>query len=471
MQQRVHHGGAGPAAAGSPGKHPSAIDLKVERRPIGDLEPNPHNARTHNRKQIRAILSSIRRLGFNNPILVDQHDMIIAGEGRWKAATLLGMTEVPVIRLDHLSPDEIRAYMLADNQLATRAGWDPEILAIELQHLVEVDFDIDVTGFEAPEVDKLIETQLTGPGSDRADRIPEPPAGAPTTRLGDIWALDQHRLGCGNALDERHLGALMGGARASLIFTDPPFNVPISGHVCGSGATQHREFAMAFGEMSPEEFMAFLRTALANAARVSVDGALHYCCMDWRHIGILLQAAADIYTEFINLCVWNKTNAGMGSFYRSQHELVAVFKHGTASHRNNIQLGRYGRNRSNVWSYAGVNTFRTGRMEELSSHPTVKPVALVADAIRDASRRGDVVLDPFMGSGTTIIAAEETGRIACGLELDPVYVDVAVRRWETLTGGTARLASTGATFSNMAATRNAPVPLPPPAAPTNDEEA
>jgi DNA modification methylase len=435
----------------------------IEWRNVEHLRPNPHNARTHNRKQRRAIETSIRRLGFNCPILIDKINVIVAGHGRWEVAIKIGLNEVPVIVLDHLNPDEIRAFMLADNQLATLAGWDDEILAIELQHLVEMNFNLDVTGFEAPEVDFLIETQLTGPGESRADVIPEVLVNvSPTSRMEDIWILGKHRLMCGSALNYVHLQVLMGEILAVLIFTDPPYNVQVDGHVCGSGAIKHKEFIMASGEMSREEFLAFLTTFLANSSRFILDGAIAYVFMDWRSIDVLLEAGKDVFAELLNICIWAKTNAGMGSLYRSQHEMIAVYKHGTAPHRNNIQLGRFGRNRSNLWTYAGVNTFGSKRLEELSSHPTVKPVALVSDAIRDASKRGDVVLDPFMGSGTTIVAAEETGRVACGMELDPAYVDVAVKRWQDFTGGEAIHAVTGITFDEMTALRNATLPLLPP---------
>jgi DNA modification methylase len=437
---------------------------KIEWRYVDQLHPNSRNARTHNRKQRRAIAASIKRLGFNNPILIDRDNLIVAGHGRWEAAKSIGLREVPVIQLDHLSTDEVRAYMLADNQLAALAGWDEEILAIELQHLVEVNFNVDVTGFEAPEVDHFIETQLTGPGESHSDVIPATQFDVlPTSQLEDIWLLGPHQLMCGSALNATYLNMLLEGIRAAQVFTDPPFNVPIDGHVCGSGSIKHKEFPMAVGEMSRDEFLTFLSVALTNAARFTKDGSVHYVFMDWRHIDVLLEASRDIYSELLNICVWNKTNAGMGSFYRSQHEFVAVFKYGSASHMNNIQLGRFGRNRSNVWTYAGVNSLKPDRLYELSMHPTVKPVALVSDAIRDSSKRGDVILDPFMGSGTTIIAAEETGRVAYGMELDPQYVDVIVQRWQNFTGTSAIHAETGLSFAEMTIVRHERVPvLPPP---------
>lgn len=238
-----------------------------------------------------------------------------------------------------------------------------------------------------------------------------------------------------------------------MVFADPPYNVQISS-IVGRGKIKHREFASASGEMSPEEFEAFLVKTLSLTVQYSRVGSIHYICMDWRHLSEALAAGKQVYTEFKNLVVWAKTNAGQGSFYRSQHELILVFKNGEAPHQNNIELGRHGRSRSNVWTYAGVNTFRAGRLDELSIHPTVKPVGLVADAMRDCSRRGDIILDPFMGSGTTILAAERVGRRGYGLEIDPLYVDAAIRRWQDFTKRDAVLKATGQTFDEVAVGRS-----------------
>jgi len=245
---------------------------------------------------------------------------------------------------------------------------------------------------------------------------------------------------------------LMGKERAAMVFVDPPYNVPIDGHASGLGAIHHRSFPMASGEMDRSEFTAFLRQAFRNLAAFSIDGSLHYICMDWRHLAELLAAGRDIYDELKNLCVWVKDNGGMGSLYRSQHELVFVFKQGSGSHRNNVQLGQFGRNRSNVWHYPGANSFaRCGEEGNLLAlHPTVKPVAMVADAILDCSARGEIVLDAFLGSGTTLIAAERTGRRCCGLELDAGYVDTIIRRWQVLTGGNACHAASGRRFDDLA---------------------
>ena len=438
--------------------HNGQDDRRIAEIPIEDLRPYPNNARKHSRRQIDQIAQSIRQFGFTNPVLIDSDGGIIAGHGRVEAAKLLGMDRVPTILIDHLGEEQKRAYIIADNRLAEKAGWDQELLAIELQHLTEIDldFDVEITGFETAEIDLLIET--FGDDSDSpADDLPELDEHAPAiTRTDDLWLLGEHRLLCGNALEPEAYLALLGTAKARMVFTDPPYNVPIDGHVCGSGRIKHREFAMASGEMSEAEFISFLEVVLSNIKLRCLDGAVIDVCMDWRHLFELLTAGRHVGLEYLNLCVWNKDNGGMGSLYRSKHELVCVFKAGKAPHINNVELGRFGRNRTNVWDYAGINSLRAGRLEDLAMHPTVKPVALVADAIKDCTRRGDIVLDPFIGSGTTLIAAEKTGRIAYGLEIDPLYVDTTVRRWEKLTGGSAVHAESGDSFDQIAAARAIP---------------
>ena len=399
------------------------------------LHPNPRNARTHDQRQIQQIVESIQAFGFTNPLLIDEAGGIIAGHGRLEAAKKLGLAEVPAIRLTHLSDPEKRALMLADNKIALNAGWDMELLASELADLSEMDlaFDLEITGFEVPEIDLIIEgaREQTLP----EEVVPEPDAAhPPICQPGDLWLLGQHRVLCGDARNGDDYDRLMNGAQAHVGFTDSPYNVPISGHVRGSGKVQHREFAEASGEMSEDAFEGFLRDTLTYCADHSLEGAVWFACMDWRHMGEIRSAGLSAFDDWLNMCVWAKTNGGMGSLYRSQHELVFVFRKGRASHRNNVQLGRFGRNRTNLWTYAGVNTFRKGRMEELQAHPTAKPVEMVKDAILDVSKRGEIVLDPFLGSGSTLIAAERCGRIAYGLEIDPAYVDVILRRWRDETG-------------------------------------
>jgi DNA modification methylase len=315
---------------------------------------------------------------------------------------------------------------------------------------VELDFSLEATGFEMGEIDVMIEglSPATDGEPDPADELPEQANKARVSRVGDLWQLDKHRVLCADATEMSSYDDLMAGKKADVAFTDPPYNVPIDGHVTGLGKTRHAEFPMASGEMSESEFTDFLTSALSCLAAASTDGSIHFVCMDWRHMGELLQAGRRAYGELKNLCVWAKDNAGMGSLYRSQHELIFVFKKGKERHRNNVQLGQFGRYRTNVWNYPGANSFSrtTDEGNLLAMHPTVKPVAMVADAIMDCSARGDIVLDGFLGSGTTLIAAERTGRACYGLELDPGYIDTIVRRWQAFTGKLAIHAISGRSF-------------------------
>lgn len=432
---------------------PEQTRLKVVYRKTDDLIPYAGNARTHSDKQISQIATSVKKFGFANPVLIDGDGTIIAGHGRVAAAKQLGMVEVPTIGLAHLSPAERRAYVIADNRLAELAGWDREILKIEFQAMAEMDldFELEITGFETAELDFLLddETDIAG---DPADALPEPETGPAITEPGDIWRCGPHRLICGDARDLAIYAALMDEERARAVFTDPPYNVRIDGHVCGSGAVKHREFAMAVGEMDTATFTAFLEDALGAMACVSQDGAIHFVCMDWRHMLELQAAGTKVYSELKNLIVWAKTNGGMGTFYRSRHELIYAWKVGTAPHINTFGLGENGRYRTNVWDYPGVNSFGANQ-KDLELHPTVKPVALVTDAIKDVTQRGDIVLDGFGGSGTTLIAAERCGRKARLIELDPVYCDVICRRYAALTGDQPILEATNESFSDIAARR------------------
>jgi DNA modification methylase len=429
------------------------FELAVVYQPIETLVPHPSNARTHSRHQIRQLADSIKAFGFTNPVLIDHKNTIIAGHGRVAAAQTLGMDRVPTIRLECLSENEIRAYVLADNKLAERAGWDKEILAIELQHLMTLDNDLDitVTGFEIPEIDLILEG-ATSKEHDPDDSFEVDEALQPITQSGDLWQLGKHRLFCGNALELASYKALALGRRASVVFVDPPYNVAIDGHATGSGSIHHREFAMASGEMNEAEYIGFLSRALSLVARHSTSGSVHFICLDWRHITELVAAGKQVYTTLLNLCIWVKDNGGLGSFYRSRHELVFVYRNGKDAHRNNVQLGKFGRNRTNVWEYAGINTLSRQSEEGnlLALHPTVKPVAMVADALLDCSARGDVALDPFVGSGTTVLAAERVGRICYGIEIDPLYVDVAIRRWQKHTGDHALHVASGKRFGDIA---------------------
>jgi DNA modification methylase len=422
---------------------------------VRKLHPNKRNSRTHSKKQIRQIANSIRRFGWTYPILTDENRVILAGHGRYYAALELGLREVPVIPVSGLSDAEKQALALADNKIAANAGWDRQLLAQELCELAKLlpayDLDLEITGFEAAEIDSLL-GELVDPELDPADEVPSPKETA-ISKIGDLWELGPHRLLCGDAQSATDVRRLMGSALAAMVITDPPYNLPIR-KIQGRGRIKHGNFAQGSGEMSSAEFARFLRIVLALAAEHSINGSIHFVFMDWRHMGELLATGSAVYSELKTLIAWVKTTPAQGSFYRSGHELIFVFKNGDAPHINNIELGRHGRNRSNVWTYPGVNTFRAGRLDDLAMHPTVKPVALVADAMRDCSRRGDIVLDLFMGSGTTIMAGERVGRRAYGLEIDPLYVDVAVRRWQAYTKRDAVLEGTGKTFDELAGIRS-----------------
>jgi DNA modification methylase len=342
--------------------------------------------------------------------------------------------------------------VLADNKLALNAGWDTEVLAIEFQALIDLEFDLTLTGFSLAEIDLTLDEarEASLKGSDRpADRTFEKPQKA-ICQQGELWQLGHHRLMCGDATRAEDVKRLMNGQPADLIFTDPPYNVRIDGHVCGLGSVRHREFAFASGEMSRAEFTQFLSVALGNASAVARDGAIGFVCMDWRHMREMLDAGERAFSELKNLCVWNKTNGGMGTFYRSKHELIFVFKVGKGAHTNSFGLGETGRYRTNVWDYPGISSLGAKRDEELAMHPTVKPVALVADAIQDCSKRGETVLDVFGGSGTTLMAAEICGRRAHVLEYDPGYCDTVIARWQCYTGKRAIRSSDGQCFEDIA---------------------
>lgn len=405
---------------------------ELDHLPLSALRPYARNARLHSRKQIKSIAASIREFGFTNPILADEHGEIIAGHGRFEAAQALKLDAVPVMRLPGLSEVQKRALRLADNKLALNSVWSPELLSAELAELTLTDFDITLTGFDAIEVDKITTPSLS-PLEDLDGPIAPPPT-VPVSAAGDMWALGDHALLVGDARDQASYRKLLGSRQADLVVTDPPYNVPIAGHVSGKGAARHDEFRMASGEMSPQQFQDFLRVVLLLARDSSRDGSLHYVFSDWRMIGLLTALGEELFSALMNIATWIKPNGGMGSFYRSQHEMIAILRHGKAPHVNNIQLGRMGRYRSNVWQYPGASGFSKSRKKDLSDHPTVKPVAMIADAIRDASKPGDLVLDPFGGSGSTLMAAEVTKRRAALIEIEPRFADVTCRRFQELTG-------------------------------------
>jgi DNA modification methylase len=434
----------------------SSVDLsrlQIEYLPIDVLKANPSNPRIHTDKQIMQLAASIQKFGLTSPFVLGRDQILIAGHCRWLAARRLGLKMVPVIRLEHLTELQARALMIADNKLASNATWDEKLLGEQLKILseAEINFDLEILGFEMGQIDVLIEGLDSATNEGLKDDDGTPRNKPAVTRPGDLWALAANHLYCGNSLERSSYSTLMEKKRAAMVVTDPPFNVPIDGNVSGLGTNRHREFAMASGEMSEAEFTDFLAQVITLLVMFSVSGSLHFIFMDWRHIRELLTASKHVYSEYKSLCVWVKDNGGMGSLYRSQHELCAVLKNGSEPHSNNVQLGRFGRNRTNVWRYPGANSFsrNTEEGDLLKLHPTVKPVALVADTIMDCSKRGQIILDPFLGSGTTLIAAEKTGRICYGIEIDPLYVDVAVRRWQKFTGLEAKHAISGKSFTEI----------------------
>jgi hypothetical protein len=427
------------------------VRLTLNYEPIESIRPNERDPRIYDRAERRRIARVVQHFG-PMPLIVRSDRVVLSGNIWLEAAKLAGVVDVPVIVADHLSSAEAEAFMLAQVRLVENGAWDEKRLGEILRDLtlLDLDFDIALTGFDVAEIDlKIAALDQESPNADD-----EPaPTGPSVCRLGDIWVLRNHRLLCADSRLAASFDLLLGCELANITFDDPPFNVPIAGHVSGLGAVTHREFAMASGEMSEAEFIEFLTTVLNHLAAYSVDGSLHYIAIDWRHLHSLYEAGSKVYDGVENLCVWSKDKGGMGSFYRSAHELFFVFKHGKKPHQNHVQLGRFGRNRTNVWTYPGANTFGRGGEEGdlLRLHPTVKPVALIADILMDASRRGDIVLDAFMGSGSTLIAAEKAGRQARGIEIDPLYVDVAIRRWQRWTGEDVRRASDGRSFCEIEA--------------------
>lgn len=405
-------------------------------------------ARTHSRDQIAKIAKSIAAFGFSVPVLVDENDKIIAGNARVEAAIQLGLPEVPVITLSHLDAAQKRAFVLAENKLATLGGFDRDVLKLEFSELLELDLDfsLELTGFVEPEIDAIIFS------SEISDKPVPVVAGAPTSRRGDLWLLGKHRLLCDDATNAEAVSRLMNGQKARTAFEDSPYNVKVGRHVSGSG--KHGEFVMASGEMSDDEFTEFLTRTMLRTAESLVDGGLVYFCMDFRHMRHVLDAAEKSELKLLNLIIWDKQTGGLGSFYRSRHELIFLLAKAGNAHLNQVQLGKHGRDRHNVWCYPGMHGAGEDRVRARELHPTVKPLALVRDAILDSTRRGDIVLDLFSGSGTTIVAAHDSGRIGYATELDPVYADTGIMRWQDFSGDEARLEATGQTFREVRAERS-----------------
>lgn len=430
-------------------------DMTARLVSVESCKPLGRETRKHSPQQIRKLAASLDQFGFVFPILIDHEQRVVAGWGLVLAAQRLGINEIPAISISGLSDAELRLLRLALNRIAEDSSWDHEALSLEFAEILEITPNIEVksSGFEIGEIDCI----LSGNGVDEEDELPAVKgASEPVSKRGDLWILGEHRLLCGDALQRDAYSCLLGNDKVEMMFTDPPYNVPIDGHVSGLGAVKHAEFAMASGELSQDEFIAFLKTPLGHAAACSGDGAIHFVCMDWRHLEEIIAAGSAVYSKLENLCVWNKSNAGMGSLYRSKHELVFVFKVGNGAHINNILLGRHGRNRTNVWDYVSQNALNGSRKSKLRLHPTVKPVAMIADAIRDCSNRGGLVLDPFGGAGTTLIAAERTGRRARVIEIDPAFVDLSIERWQLFTGKPALHFESGKFFTDLGLAQRIP---------------
>jgi DNA modification methylase len=429
-----------------PARHRAIRDLTSKLVDVSALGQLGRKTREHPARQIRKIAACLRRFGFVLPIPIDLQNQVIDGWALVIAARELGFTKIPAVVISDLSDAELRALRLALNKLPEYSTWNEQELRVELSQIIQDDASVDLedTGFEIAELDNILDDG----GIDQEDELPAMDEQAtPVTRLGDQWKLRDHIVRCDDALKSESYRHLLGSEQAGMVITDPPYNVKIVGNVTRSRSATRHDFAMAKGELSSQQFQSFLETALGHAAQFSRNGAIHFVCMDWRHLLELLLAGTAIYSILKNLCIWNKSNAGMGSLYRSQHELIAVYKVGSAAHINNVELGRHGRHRTNVWNYVGQSALSGTRKSKLSLHPTVKPVAMIADAIRDCSNRGDIILDPFGGAGTTLIAAEKTGRRARLIELNPIFVDVTIERWQRLTGQTAYHAVTGRPFS------------------------
>jgi len=425
-------------------------DLKIENIAIGEIHPYAKNAKNHPEKQIQQTAESIKHYGFNNPLILDENNEVIAGHGRLDAAKVIGLDTVPVIRLSHLTEVQKRAYRLADNKIASNGGWNEGLLRLEISELETIcdDLDISITGFDDIEIDVLMNPEQKD-ADPKVNNVPYISESEIVSKVGDIWNIGEHRIICGNALDDLVFEKLMQGKLADLIESDPPWNIPARA-IGGNGKIKHADFKMAAGEMSESEFTQFLIDNFKLCSKYSTKRALCYHWIDFRHISEIMSAGKQAYDSLINLCVWTKHNAGLGSFYRSQHELCFVFCNGKESHVNNVELGRHGRYRSNVWSYPGVGGFGKNK-NDLKYHPTVKNFSMIKDLILDASSRGDLVLDTFLGSGTTLIAAHQAKRICYGIELEPLYIDTAIRRFKELFGIDAIRESDGKTYTELLA--------------------
>lgn len=434
--------------ANQPNDPTHRLGLVIHYRPTDELKSPKRSLRKANKRQDAAWRAAIASFGLLDPILVDDQCRIICGNTRWRAAKDLGLAEVPTIQISHLSEEQMRLYAIAEDRLGELGEWDQDELRLEFAELAELelslDLDFELTGFAMSEIDDLLIRS-----NEPKDASSTLPSHSPVCVMGDLWQLGEHKLLCGDALEEHSYHTLMGNERAQIVFCDPPYNQPMR----NISSRERDEFAMASGEMDGQEFTGFLQISFDLMARFSADGAIHYQCMDWHHQREMLDAGEAVYTRLRNLIVWNKGSGGQGSFYRSQHELIYAWQVREGPSINNFGLGETGRYRTNVWDYQGNNAFHASRSDELASHPTVKPVGLIADALRDCSHRGGIVLDAFGGSGSTLIAAEHTGRRARLIEIDPTFCDATIERWQAKTGKEAVHIESARSWPEIAAER------------------
>jgi DNA modification methylase len=433
---------------GQPRRNDILPALRIDNYSIDALNLHVRKLRRSDPAHIREIANSINALGFNVPLLIGKDNIVVDGDSRLEAAKLLGLSSVPCIRVDHLNETEQRLLRLAVNRLGEKGVWDVGELEAEFKELIVSDAPIEISGFGSDEIDQVLIGESED-GYEAGDLVPMPGATS-IARVNDLFLLGSHFLICGDATDPAVVSRLMRTDVARMVLTDEPFNVAIGGNVTGG---DHREFVMASGEMTDSQFLDFNRKWINAALPHLVDGGILGTFIDWRGLPIVHSGATTLGLTPLNLVVWAKTNAGMGSLYRSQHELLPLFKNGSASHVNNISLGKRGRHRTNLWTYPGASSLGSDARKGLQDHPTVKPTAMLQDALIDLTNRGEIVLDPFLGSGSTLIAAENTGRVCCGIELDPLYVDVIIRRYEAETGIAAILSDSGETFEKVAARR------------------
>lgn len=419
--------------------------MEIRQVPIDSLIEYARNPRK-NDEVVDKMVACIKEFGFRIPIVAKSDGTVVDGHLRLKAGRKLGLKEVPVVLADDLTETQIKAFRLVANQSANWAEWDEDLLKLELEELQNLNFNLELTGFDLNEIEKYLRNEEIKEDEFEEEIIEKNQS--IITESGDLWLLGEHRLLCGDATNIEDVKRLMDNQLADMVFTDPPYNVKINS-IVNFGQTHHDEFVMASGEMSEQEFIDFLTSVFSNLVTASKDGSIHYVCMDWKHIYEIVSAARTNYAEIKQLCVWNKGIGGMGTFYRNQHELIFVLKNGTAKHTNNFELGQFGRNRTNVWDYPGMSTGTSENIELRKLHPTVKPLRLVVDAILDCSNHGEIILDLFGGSGTTLIACEETNRKCFMMELDPKYCDVIIRRWQTMTNQTAVLEASGKSFSEI----------------------